>query len=286
MDQEALQRRLMDVFLGELEEHVRSLNDGLLALEKQAGADERTECVRGLFRAAHSLKGAAGSVGVKPIETACHHLEEILGAVRDGSITLGPEYFDVIYAAADAIADAGSRLRAKQDLTAAPIASIGSRLAAAARAASASVNPAPISPPVREAVAEVQRRSERPLKRADPIGSSVETALVRVPVGKLDDMLARGGELLLARNRLELRVQAVAMLHGFVDEWMGEWAAVDELAFELGPGDGVDETNGSWQSERVRACLPLLVRASENLRRLERDRTGFSATQRRGRWAR
>jgi two-component system chemotaxis sensor kinase CheA len=271
MDQEALQRRLMDVFVGELEEHVRSLNGGLLALEKQPSADDRAECVRGLFRAAHSLKGAAGSVGVKPIEAACHHLEELLGAVRDGSITLGSEDFDLIYAAADAIADAGTRLRAKQDLNGSPIVSISPRLAAAAKATNASVTPAPVSPPVHEAPAEVQRPPDRPLERADPIGSVVETALVRVPVGKLDDMLARGGELLLARSRLELRVQAVAMLHGFVDEWMDEWTAVDELAAELGRDENADETSGSWQSERMRACLPLLIRASEKLRRLERD---------------
>lgn len=271
MDQEALQRRLMDVFLGELEGHVRALNDGLLALEKQPSADERAECVRGLFRAAHSLKGAAGSVGVTPVEGACHHLEELLGAVRDGRIALGPGDFDLIYAAADAIADAGTRLRAKQDLSGAPIASIGARLAAAALATSASFTPAPVSGPVHEAVAEEQRPADRPLERNDPISPALETALVRVSVGKLDEMLARGGDLLLARSRLELRVQTVAMLHGFVDEWMDEWTAVDELTSELSRNTSADETRGSSPSEWVRSCLPLLVRASENLRRLERD---------------
>jgi len=232
MDQEALRRRLMVIFLDELEEHVRELSDGLLALEKESIAEKRAEHLNGLFRAAHSLKGSAAAVGVKPIETVCHSLEEMLGAARDGNIVLGPEHFEAIYAVADAIADAGVRLRANRDLAGAPIGVILPRLAAA-RATTDAGAWASGATPAHESELEPEHPAAAPI---------VDAGLVRVPVGKLDDILARGGELVLARHRLESRVQAVETLHQFVEEWMAEWTAVSRL-------EG----------------------ASDNLRRLERD---------------
>jgi len=271
MDQAALHRRLMGVFLGELEEHVRALNDGLLALEKEPIAEERAEQLKRLFRAAHSLKGSAGAVNVKPIEIACHSLEEILGAARDGSYTLGPEHFEVIYAAADAIADAGVRLRALQDLNDAPISAIVPRLAAAARATTYAGTPASGPPPVRPTALELERPVYQPLDQAAPIGQIVDAGLVRVPAGKLDDILARGGELLLARHRLDLRVQAVDELYRFVDEWMEEWTAVDRLATEFGRDVNAASSDDARLAEQLRECLPLLGGASDKLRRLERE---------------
>jgi two-component system chemotaxis sensor kinase CheA len=230
MDQTALHRRLMGVFVAELDEHVRSLNDGLLALEKEPGAEEHAEHLKVLFRAAHSLKGSARAVNVAPIETVCHRLEEILGAARDGSITLGPEHFAAIYAAADAIADAGVRLRAQRELNDAPIGAVVARLDAAAQATATANVPAAAPPPVLQTVQEVEPPVHHAPDQPPPIGSSLDGGLVRVPAGKLDDILARGGELLLARHRLDLRVQAVDTLHRFVADWMGEGAAVDAVA--------------------------------------------------------
>ena len=62
-----------------------------------------------LFRTAHSLKGAARSVNVTLIESACHRLEEILTAAQEGRTQLGAELFAVLFAAADAIEEAGMR---------------------------------------------------------------------------------------------------------------------------------------------------------------------------------
>ena len=221
IDQEALQRRLMVVFLGELEEHTRVINDGLLALEKEPSAAGRADHLQGLFRAAHSLKGAAGAVGVKPIEAVCHSLEEILVAARDGSITLGPDHFEVIYAAADAVADAGARLREQRDLADAPIVAIVPRLVAAARATAHVSTPAPQKPAEALAVPDLERPA---------IGRVVDAGMVRVPVSKIDQILARAGELLLARHRLDLRARAVDTLYRFVDEWLEEWNAVDRFS--------------------------------------------------------
>src|SRR5438874_8356632 len=135
MDKGKLIQRLMATFLEELEEHVRTLNQELLALEKGPPGEERARRLKAIFRAAHSLKGAARSVSIPLIEAACHRLEEILSAARDGVLTLGPEHFALLFATADGIEEAGMRLREQQDLSEAPLVDLLPRLEAAAAGA-------------------------------------------------------------------------------------------------------------------------------------------------------
>lgn len=60
-----MRRELMAIFQAELDEHLSLLNQGVLALEQGAEADQRTDQLNGMFRAAHSLKGAARAVNLK-----------------------------------------------------------------------------------------------------------------------------------------------------------------------------------------------------------------------------
>ncbi len=127
-----IMERLMATFREELEEHVRHFNEDLMALEKNPPAAEQAERFKTLFRTAHSLKGAARSVNVGPIEAACHHLEGILSGVRDGARVLDAKLFSLLFAAVDAFEEAGMRLREQQELADAPLAALLPYLAAAA----------------------------------------------------------------------------------------------------------------------------------------------------------
>src|SRR5206468_7317608 len=91
---------------------------------------ERAERLKTLFRTAHSLKGAARSVNVSLIEGACHRLEELLGAVRDGGLALDSELFTLFFGVADGLQEAGLRLREQDDLTGARLAALLPRLEA------------------------------------------------------------------------------------------------------------------------------------------------------------
>src|SRR5437868_1350260 len=97
MDREALAKRLMATFVAELDEHIGGLNRDLLALEKDPARADRAEILSSVFRAAHSLKGAARAVQVPLVERACHHLEDILAAVRDGRRSLDAGLFSLLY---------------------------------------------------------------------------------------------------------------------------------------------------------------------------------------------
>src|SRR4051812_42528284 len=134
----------MPMFLDELAEHVRTLNQDLLALEKETQPEERARRVQSLFRTAYSLKGAAGSVNVTLIAGACHRLETILTVVRDGA-PFTPGLAALLFSVADAIEEAGMRLREQHDLTGAPLAALLPRLEAVA---AGEMPPAP--PPVEQ----------------------------------------------------------------------------------------------------------------------------------------
>lgn len=103
MDQESLKRQLLDTFKVELEEHVLTLNKGLLRLEQGATGKKFDTLVAELFRAAHSLKGASRTVDILDINLIAHRLEDVLGLIQHQKISLTSQLFDVMFQAVDLI---------------------------------------------------------------------------------------------------------------------------------------------------------------------------------------
>ncbi|MDA1165697.1 MAG: hybrid sensor histidine kinase/response regulator [Planctomycetota bacterium] len=116
VDRAKLLERLMATFVDELDDHVQTLNEGVLGLEKGVDVEDGRECLAQLFRAAHSLKGAARAVDQPTIEQLCHVLEDVYGGIRDGRLQPTSELCTLMLRTADAIGEAGQRLREKQPL--------------------------------------------------------------------------------------------------------------------------------------------------------------------------
>jgi two-component system chemotaxis sensor kinase CheA len=208
MDKSALIESLMSTFVEEVADHVRSFNRDLLALE--SGQGDPASLLQSLFRTAHNLKGASRAVDVDLVESACHGLEEILARARDGERPLDREDFKVLFATADAIQDAGARLKEKQSLAASPLAALASRLTATAPGAGAP--PVPVPPPSAPLLPAATTPGQSMVDRRD-------TDTLRVSANKLDIVLARSGELLLAVRRAERR--------------RDEWTTLEEAASGL-----------------------------------------------------
>jgi two-component system chemotaxis sensor kinase CheA len=148
LNKTALIESLMSTFVEEVAEHFLSFNRDLLALER--GQGDPVSLLQSLFRTAHNLKGAARVVGVGLVESACHGLEDILARARDGERPLDAEAFQILFATADAIQEAGARLKEKQSLAASPLATLMPRLMTAAAGTGARpVVPVPTAPPSR-----------------------------------------------------------------------------------------------------------------------------------------
>jgi two-component system chemotaxis sensor kinase CheA len=207
MNKAALIESLMSTFVEEVADHVRSFNHDLLALE--SGQGEAPKLLQSLFRTAHNLKGASRAVGVELVESACHGLEDILARARDGERPLDAAAFAILFATADAIEDAGTRLKEKHSLAGSPLAALSTRFAAVPREA----GPLPAAAPPPTASLPVAPEPGLPI----PDRRSGDS--LRVSANKLDTVLARSGELLLAVRQTERR--------------RDEWATLEETASGL-----------------------------------------------------
>lgn len=90
------------VFRDEALENIEAVESGLLKLEK-GGVDPDT--VQVIFRAAHTLKGNAGTIGHKRMQGLTHAMEDIFGAVRSGEITELGDLADPLLATIDVLRD-------------------------------------------------------------------------------------------------------------------------------------------------------------------------------------
>ncbi len=93
-------RKIYGVFVDEATERLAELEEGLLRIEK---SPDDAELINTIFRAAHTIKGSSGSLGLKDISTFTHGMEEILELVRQGKLTPEKELINVLLNAADTI---------------------------------------------------------------------------------------------------------------------------------------------------------------------------------------
>ena len=215
LDRDALRTRLRALFLDELDEHVVVLNRGLVALEQDPTAPGTAELVNELFRSAHSLKGAAQAADVAPVASLCHALESALGRVRDDPGHAGAFRPEPLFQAVDALAIAGRRLREAGDVGELPVAPIVRSLSSDDAGGGRDDRPAPAPRP--DAVPEPVT-SPPPLPAAEPVAAPASVAAparpapagVRVPAARLEALLGRAGELVLACERIQTEAAGAA----------------------------------------------------------------------------
>ena len=75
----------LEIFIDETKEHVQNLNSQILELEQDP---ENADVVNEIFRAAHSLKGMAGTMGFKRMQHVTHDMENVFQEVRSGKIAV------------------------------------------------------------------------------------------------------------------------------------------------------------------------------------------------------
>ena len=90
----------LEIFLDETKEHLQNLNTQILELESDP---EGADTVNEIFRAAHSLKGMAGTMGYKRMQNLTHDMENVFSEVRNGNIKVQPKLIDVLFQCLDAL---------------------------------------------------------------------------------------------------------------------------------------------------------------------------------------
>ncbi|MBQ1546930.1 MAG: chemotaxis protein CheA [Lachnospiraceae bacterium] len=102
----------LDVFIDETSEHIQSLSDNIMELEKEP---ENKDVVNEIFRAAHSLKGMAGTMGFKRMQHLTHDMEDVFSEVRNDNIKVNGNMIDLLFNCLDAIENYLENVKATSD---------------------------------------------------------------------------------------------------------------------------------------------------------------------------
>jgi two-component system, chemotaxis family, sensor kinase CheA len=90
------------LYVEESLEHLSNIENDLLAIEND-GADINEELVNKVFRAAHSIKGGAGFMGLNNIKELSHKMENVLGMIREREMIPNPEIVNILLLASDTL---------------------------------------------------------------------------------------------------------------------------------------------------------------------------------------
>ena len=254
---------VLEYFVPEAVEHLESMAQSLVALEGDASIDAE---IAALFRAVHTLKGAAYTVGCRMIGDLTHRIEDMLGEIRDHHRPLSRGAIETVFAGLDALrllvrsgedpADgrAAAYERAMALLAALPAIEVPIGLAPAM--AESMPELAPSATALWHSVAAEAAPRLEPVvaaRRAEPARSTRAASTrrvrpsIRVSLDRLDALMNLVGELVITRSRLErhlIQLEQAGELLSFTQSRMTQSVAEFEskyanrpLPAEAGPSD-------------------------------------------------
>ncbi len=206
---------VLSYFAPEASEHLDGMATALVALQSGGDADD----IDMLFRAVHTLKGAAYVVGCRRVGEVAHRIEDLLVEARDGDLTMTAPMIESVFAAMDVMrlmlgmsADTSANMTARSETALAGLAeSFASAPAppvtAAAAAPLSEVAPSSV---VREAPREVRPRPASAVPAPERGGRQT----IRVGLDRLDSLMDLVGEMVIARSRLERRLADLERVSG------------------------------------------------------------------------
>lgn len=205
-----LDPEVLSYFAPEAQEYLETLEANLLRLDKNVQDDE---LINQLFRTAHTLKGSAYTVGFQSIGDLVHHIEDFMGAVRDGHVAVQSGQTDLLLRSVDVVRVLMRRDPATLVTTQQRFASALAELKMLHEGGVPSVEPvvstAAAMPPIQSSAGPKEDAAQT--KAAD--GRSTEDReVIRVSRERLERLLNLVGELVIGRGRLEQRLRVLEQL--------------------------------------------------------------------------
>ena len=180
-------------FIAESKEHLESIEDDFLNLEKHKDHPDQ-ELLNKVFRAIHSVKGAAGFLNLDNMTRLAHVMETLLANMRSGKIRAESQYIDALLAGVDLLALMLDDVTHHQDVD---INGVHDRLAGLLEGGAIAPDRSVPKPPPAAAAKEIRLPEKAVADRGDT---------VRIPVDTLDKLMLQAGELVLVRNQHLLAV--------------------------------------------------------------------------------
>ncbi|MGH7437297.1 MAG: chemotaxis protein CheA [Polyangiaceae bacterium] len=192
---------IMQTFLGEAEECLVTIEQKLLALDGARTRQDADAALGEIFRATHTLKGNAESMGFEAVGRAAHALEGVLDAIRKQTLAVSPSVTSVLLSGHDALRSLIAAISAGQEPSLEPH---DDAIQALADAADGHVDVQSSEPMM--VVGAAAAPQETPVRRS-----------LRVDLATLDQAVTHTGELAIALSRLRTtlgpRSDALDALH-------------------------------------------------------------------------
>ncbi len=103
---------ILQDYISEARELLEEMDMNLLGLEKEGAAPE---ILNNVFRAAHSIKGAAQYIGLEKTSALTHGAETLLDRVREGVIELTPDVIEFLFRVKDCLSNLTQEVEAQQE---------------------------------------------------------------------------------------------------------------------------------------------------------------------------
>jgi len=185
-------RKFIEIFVREAEEHLKLLRDGLLALEREGFSRER---VHEILRSAHTLKGSARMLDLTDLAEVAHKLEDLIKDIEEERRVLSPALIDLLLVATDALEALTAQAHSGGEIQV--------NIAAVLVGLETGVLPE---------ITEVEAL-QAPTKK-----ENLDT--VRTSVARLDTMVNLLGELLISRRMIEERGRSLVRLKSRMDTFL------------------------------------------------------------------
>ena len=194
---------MMKDFLSNADDLMENLDAQILALEQNPTSKN---VIEEIFRAAHTLKGAAGMFGFKALERVMHRLENYFDLVRKGKAHANPDTIDVVFQAMDVMRKLLDGVRANRPsgvLTSGLITKLNMVCAGTYIRTASSPQETNMSAPsaIKEKAPEAKSKAPSPEDASETIVKQVENSTIKVDIERLDALVNLVGELVIDRGR-------------------------------------------------------------------------------------
>ncbi len=242
-------KKLRATFKIEAEEHLASMSSELISLENSGDFAQLASSIEIVYRAAHSLKGAARAVGMRDVESVCQSLESVVSSIKKQELAPSQVFFDVALKTVDALnqlvneqetVPVGDILRDLESLLrdrGEPGGTTQEQLAVLEPAQPATESKGIVAP-VAEELSEPVKPPESPVGKpqreedgAKHIAGAVQRRLpqsdtIRISTSRLDALLYQVEEMVSIKIAASERLAELRGLAGLLEAWEKTWKRV------------------------------------------------------------
>ncbi len=186
-------------FINNSDELMNTLDEQILLLEQNP---TEGSIIEEIFRAAHTLKGAAGMFAFRGIERVMHRMENYFDSVRKGKLAVNSQSIDIIFKTMDILRTLLDAVKAGQPSGVATVPIVKELNALCSGNLSKLQQSAPAKKAEPE-VAAAKEDHEKPQKEDDGKAKAkkAEQSTIRVDLKRLDALVNLVGELVIDRTR-------------------------------------------------------------------------------------